>query len=82
MSVITTAALFSNHNLIIYFFTQSGTCVRHLIRLNCNPLIGKQLIWLIILPYLLTLHSHKIQDFNTQPAWDYCVGGFVCLVMA
>lgn len=59
----------------------SGKCVRHLIRLKCNPLSGKQLIWLIILPYLLTPRSHKILDFNTQPAWDYCAEGFVCLVM-
>lgn len=56
--------------------------MRHLIRLKYNPLSGKQLIWPIILPYLLTPHSHKILDFNTQPAWDYCAEGFVCLVMA
>lgn len=59
----------------------SAKCVRHLIRLKCNPLNGKQLIWLIILLYLLTPRSHKILDFNTQPAWDYCAEGFVCLVM-
>lgn len=62
--------------------TQSGKCVRHLIRLKRNPLSGKQLIWLIILHYLLTPHTHKILDFNTQPAWDYCAEGFVRLVMA
>lgn len=61
---------------------QSGKCVRHLIRLKHNPLRGKQLICLIILHYLLTPHSHKILDFNTQPAWDHCAEGFVCLVMA
>lgn len=62
--------------------TQSGKCVRHLIRLKRNPLSGKQLIWLIIRHYLLTPRSHKILDLNTQPAWDYCTQGFVCLVMA
>lgn len=61
---------------------QSGKCVRHLIRLKHNPLRGKQLICLIILYYLLTPHSHKILDFNTQPAWGHCAEGFVCLVMA
>lgn len=55
--------------------------MRHLIRLKCNPLSGKQLIWVIILPYFLP-YSHKILDFSTQPAWDYCIEGFVCLVMA
>lgn len=61
---------------------QSGKCVRHLIRLRSNPLSGKQLIWLIILLYLLTPHSQKILDFSTQPAWDHCAVGFECLVMA
>lgn len=56
--------------------------MRHLIRLKRNPLSGKQLIWLIIRYYLLTPHSHKILDFDTQPAWDYCAEGFVRLVMA
>lgn len=56
--------------------------MRHLIRLKRNPLSGKHLIWPIILLYLLTPRSHKILDFNTQPAWDHCVDGFARLVMA
>lgn len=57
-------------------------CVRHLIRLKCNPLRGKQLIWLIILLYLLTLHSSKILDLNTQTAWGRSAWGLVRLVVA
>lgn len=53
-----------------------------MIRLKRNPLSGKQLIWPIILHYLLTPCSHQSLDFNTQPAWDCCAEGFVCLVMA
>lgn len=56
--------------------------MRHLIRLKCNPLSGKQLIWLIILLYLLTLHSSKILDLNAQTAWRRCARHCVCLVVA
>lgn len=55
-------------------------CMRHLIRLKCNPLSGKQLIWLIILLYLRTLCGFKILDLNTQTAWGRCALDFVCLV--
>lgn len=61
---------------------QNCQCVRHLIRLKHNPLSDKQLIWPIIVCYLLTLYSYKIQDFNTQSAWGHCAKGFLCLVMA
>lgn len=57
-------------------------CMRHLIRLKCNPLSGKQLIWLIILLYLRTLRGFKILDLNTQTGWGRCAPDFVCLVGA
>lgn len=56
--------------------------MRHLIRLKCNPLSGKQLIWLIILDYLLTLHSAKIPDLNTQTAWGRFAWDSVRLLVA
>lgn len=57
-------------------------CMRHLIRLKCNPLSGKQLIWLIILLYLRTFRGFKILDLNTQTAWRRCAPDFECLVGA
>lgn len=55
--------------------------VRHLIRLKLNPLRSKQLIWQIIQHHLLTPRCHTMLDFSTQPAWDQCAEGFVCLLM-